>query len=91
MAREDLLIVSCPHCRSDNVRGEKWSRNTMALLVFLIGLPLPIRSKKYHCFDCTQDFVVKELPEATNDQRKTRSMRMMIVLFVIALIIVLLM
>jgi len=71
--KESRQITICPKCHSDNtIFGYaidfKW--DILYLLIsFILFMPLyPIR-KKYHCFDCGNDFK-KPLKQATSDQHQ---------------------
>jgi len=56
----DSLTVTCPNCKSDNVSfgyatDYRWDVLYLILSI-LLGTPLPLFCKKYHCFDCRNDF-----------------------------------
>jgi DNA-directed RNA polymerase subunit RPC12/RpoP len=51
--------IVCPSCGSDDVAKDKTPPGIIILAVFFIGLPLLIFGKKYHCFNCGQEFKLK--------------------------------
>lgn len=48
--------LRCPQCGSDDVRPEKWARRSVIGVFLLTGLPVPLRSRVHHCFDCQGKF-----------------------------------
>lgn len=43
--------IKCPNCFSLNIYKEELSKKSVLSFLFL-GFPIPIFSKKFHCFDC---------------------------------------
>ncbi len=50
------MEISCPYCQSTEVVKHKWNVGVIAVFILLVGFPLPFAAKKYHCFNCDQDF-----------------------------------
>jgi hypothetical protein len=49
----------CPYCESTNIIKKKnW--NYAKFIVMLFGLPTPFCKKKYFCFDCDNDWIIKK-------------------------------
>ncbi|MFI5204531.1 MAG: hypothetical protein ACHQF2_08560 [Flavobacteriales bacterium] len=55
-----LQVITCPVCKSDNVSKARWSKQAIAISLLLLGLPLPIKNKVCHCFDCGLDFKINK-------------------------------
>ncbi len=56
--------ILCPHCGSDNVYQEKFSKKGFGISMvsmFVIGIPLPFFPRLFHCFDCGADFKKKDV------------------------------
>lgn len=51
--------IVCPKCGSDDVYKDKLSLKAFVIGILLLGFPLPFFKKKYHCFNCGNDFVPK--------------------------------
>lgn len=49
-------LIICPHCNSDNVSETARPNWVFAISILLLGFPLFFIRKKYHCFDCGQEF-----------------------------------
>jgi len=43
--------MACPNCFSQNTYKEDLSKKSI-LSYLLLGFPIPIRSNKFHCFEC---------------------------------------
>jgi len=48
--------IKCPNCSSGNVDSIVLNRNVSLILLMLTNLPIPIFSRKFHCFECYKDF-----------------------------------
>jgi hypothetical protein len=46
----------CPTCYSSNIGLEKFSREAFGFSWLLMGFPLLIPDKKYHCFNCGNEW-----------------------------------
>jgi hypothetical protein len=46
----------CPTCFSSNIGQEKFSKEAFAFSWLLIGFPLLIPDRKYHCFNCGNEW-----------------------------------
>jgi len=53
-------IQVCPNCGSGEVSKPAYSLASIAIAMFLIGLPIPFLRKRVHCFDCFTDFPVSK-------------------------------
>jgi transposase-like protein len=53
------IIMNCPHCNSDNTYATRKPGWFFAVSLLLFGFPLFFAKKKYHCFDCGEDFSIK--------------------------------
>ncbi len=52
--------IKCSKCRSGNVTGKGLNGKISMVILMITGLPIPIFSSKYHCFDCGIDFKLNE-------------------------------
>lgn len=50
--------IICPFCKSDNVSTKKQAGYVVMFSFLLLGLPIPIFKKNYHCFDCDKDWKI---------------------------------
>lgn len=57
--RNEETTITCVHCNSDNVVKSKKPSSIVGVILLLIGIPLPIFKKEYHCFDCDNDFKIE--------------------------------
>lgn len=48
----------CPICSSSDIRLNKYSKSLFGFSWLLIGFPLLIPNKKYHCFNCGNDWKI---------------------------------
>ena len=48
--------IKCPKCNSGNVGGVGLNGKISMVLLLLTGLPIPIFSSKFHCFECHEEF-----------------------------------
>jgi hypothetical protein len=49
---DEAIKLSCPKCRSDNIRDEKFSKRFAYISILLLGFPLLFRKRKYECKQC---------------------------------------
>jgi hypothetical protein len=49
----------CPYCESTDVIKNK-NYNYAILAIMLFGLPIPFYKKKYFCFDCNNEWIVRK-------------------------------
>jgi hypothetical protein len=65
---EDIELISksettdkncCPFCGSSNISQQKKASIVTIVLIFLLGLLLPITKKSYVCFDCNKKWRFK--------------------------------
>ena len=52
--------LNCPNCESGNVKGIGLNGKISLILLMIIGLPIPIFSGKFHCFECHTQFKLNE-------------------------------
>jgi hypothetical protein len=56
--------VICPFCRSKDTRSNglasQSSKISVLSSILLLGIPVLLYKKTYHCFDCGKDFRVKK-------------------------------
>ncbi len=52
--------ISCPHCNSENVSETVRPNWVFAISIFLLGFPLIFIRKRYHCFNCGNEFYRKK-------------------------------
>jgi hypothetical protein len=52
----DKTNLQCPFCKSENVTIKKQAGYVVMFSFLLLGLPIPIFKKRYHCFDCDKDW-----------------------------------
>lgn len=62
--KEDDSITVCPRCQSDNVAygyaiDYKWDIPYL-FLSLIVRAPFPLFRKKFHCFDCGNDFKISK-------------------------------
>lgn len=55
---DNKQIVKCPNCHSSNLGVEKYSKSIFGFSWLLVGFPLLVPDKKYHCFNCGKDWKV---------------------------------
>ena len=48
--------IKCPHCGSGNVDGIGLNGRISMLILFITGLPVPVFSSKFKCYDCYENF-----------------------------------
>ena len=48
--------IKCPNCSSGNVDGMGLNGRISMVILMLTGLPIPIFSNKFHCFECHKEF-----------------------------------
>jgi DNA-directed RNA polymerase subunit RPC12/RpoP len=48
--------VRCPKCGSDDVRKEDVSAMAFVFSILLLGIPIPFLKRKYHCFNCQNEW-----------------------------------
>lgn len=48
--------IRCPNCNSENVSVTKRPNWVFAVSFLFLGFPLFFMKKRYHCFDCGNDF-----------------------------------
>ncbi|MFS4417110.1 hypothetical protein [Maribacter sp. 2307ULW6-5] len=48
--------LKCPRCASGNVDGVGLNGKIALIILMVTGLPIPVFSKKYHCFECHEEF-----------------------------------
>lgn len=53
-------IISCPQCNSENVSETVRPNWVFAISIFLLGFPLIFIRKRYHCFNCGNEFYRKK-------------------------------
>jgi DNA-directed RNA polymerase subunit RPC12/RpoP len=51
--------IFCPYCNSEEISKPRLSGRAFAISFLLLGFPIPFLEKSYHCFDCGQDFKLK--------------------------------
>ena len=49
-------VVRCPKCGSDDVRKEDVSAMAFVFSILLLGIPIPFLKRKYHCFNCQNEW-----------------------------------
>lgn len=49
-------VVHCPNCHSSNLGVNKYSKSFFGFSWLLVGFPLLLPDKKYHCFNCGNDW-----------------------------------
>lgn len=52
-------IILCPNCNSENVSETIRPNWVFAISIFLLGFPLIFIRRRYHCFNCGQEFYRK--------------------------------
>ncbi|MFT6137918.1 MAG: hypothetical protein ACJASM_002239 [Salibacteraceae bacterium] len=52
--------LKCQRCGSGNIDGKKFNGKLSLVLWAVIGIPIPIFSSKYHCYDCHKDYKFKK-------------------------------
>jgi len=50
--------IKCVICGSDNIAKSKKPSSIVGILLLLVGIPLPIYKRQYHCFDCGNEFKI---------------------------------
>lgn len=48
--------IKCPNCNSGNIDSISLNRKISLVILMLTGLPIPIFSRKYHCYECHDEF-----------------------------------
>ena len=48
--------IICPNCGSNDTLKNKISPKVFAISLLLLGFPLPLAKRTYHCFNCSTDF-----------------------------------
>ncbi|MEX0315687.1 MAG: hypothetical protein AB3N18_16035 [Allomuricauda sp.] len=48
--------IKCPKCNSGNIDGVGLNGKISIVILMITGLPIPVFSNKYHCFECHQEF-----------------------------------
>ncbi|NDV64106.1 DUF2007 domain-containing protein [Bacteroides sp. 224] len=51
---------TCPYCNSQNVMKERQPSYTMILSILFFMIPIPFLRRRYHCFDCDQNWRVRK-------------------------------
>jgi hypothetical protein len=59
----DTGLETCPSCNSDNVSygyaiDYKW--DVLYMILSLISIPFPLIRKNYHCFNCGNNYKLRE-------------------------------
>jgi hypothetical protein len=52
----DKTNLQCPFCKSENVTIKKQAGYVVMFSFLLLGFPIPIFKKRYHCFDCDKNW-----------------------------------
>ena len=52
--------IKCQHCGSGNIDGKKFNGKLSLLIWVALGIPIPIFSSKYHCYDCHKDYKIEK-------------------------------
>lgn len=60
MDNNESINLTCPNCESDNVGRSRKSKSLVGYLLLLIGIPIPVFKKEYHCFECYTDFKIEK-------------------------------
>lgn len=55
---------TCPFCFSDETYPDGFSRPANIWLIFLLGIAIPMRSNRWHCFNCNRKFTEKDIEKA---------------------------
>lgn len=77
----------CVHCGSTETRKHKWSGGFFAIPLLLIGIPLLVPSKKYHCFGCGLDFqTMRSRPHRSVDRKVVVAVIIGIILVIVLLL-----
>lgn len=50
----------CARCGSDNTRPQRYDNKVFVWALFLFGIPLPWKGRKWFCFDCRKEFQLDE-------------------------------
>ena len=56
---EEVTEIKCPNCNSDNIAKSQKPKSITGFFLVFFGLPLPMFKNEYHCFDCFNDFKIK--------------------------------
>jgi len=52
--------IKCQVCDSGNIDGKKFNGKLSLVIWVVLGIPIPIFSSKYHCYDCHKDYKFKK-------------------------------
>jgi DNA-directed RNA polymerase subunit RPC12/RpoP len=56
------MEINCPSCGSNEIVKRRYSSQAIAVSILFLGFPLIFFSKTYHCFNCGNDFKIKNNP-----------------------------
>lgn len=66
---ENAAEVSCPFCGSQGTRRNASTGRIFGRVMWLIGIPLPIKARTWYCFDCRKEFLPKKAKTTPKEGR----------------------
>lgn len=63
MSKQEVHILHCPSCGSDEIGDARQSKNGLLAGMLLVLATSPFISKKYHCSDCGNVFKTKDIAQ----------------------------